>query len=153
MLFLDAENCLEHHARGRILVAEIADQFAVVIDCDPFGDVILADHVDERRAFGVLRGRTLRERLGIKVGRPAELVDALGNGHHVDLFFFCMLGEFGFDAFARDAVGRDGMHRVAQDAHDLGCEHGLQDLDRFVDVHSVGFGDVARGEVLARAIA
>ena len=47
MLFLGRENPLEHHARGRVLLAEVADQLAIVIDRDPLGDQVLLQHLDE----------------------------------------------------------------------------------------------------------
>ena len=52
-----------------------------------------------------------------------------------------MLGEFGLHAFGRDAGGGDGVHGIAQHAHDLGGQDGLQDLDRLVDV-----ADIIRAE-------
>ena len=59
----------------------------------------------------------------------AELVDALGDLHHVLLLFFGVLPEFFFRPVARDPGRGDRVHGVAQHAHDLGRERPLQELD------------------------
>ena len=47
MFFLDGEDLFDHAARGRILVAEPADDLAVAGDRDAFGDEVFFDHVDQ----------------------------------------------------------------------------------------------------------
>lgn len=69
------------------------------------------------------------ETLGIEVRRSAELVDAIGDFLHVFAFVARVLDEFFFDAFAIDADGRDGVHRVPKNANDFGRERGLQQID------------------------
>ena len=62
---------------------------------------------------------------GIEIRDPAELIDAFGDGLHVLAFFFRVFGEFFGDFFGVDALSRDRMCGVAQDANDFGREHGL----------------------------
>ena len=57
MLFLDPEDAFDHHPRAGIVIAEIADQFAVMIDRDALGDQVLADQFDQIAALRILRGR------------------------------------------------------------------------------------------------
>ena len=63
MLFLDAQDALQHCPGAAIAVAEIADQLAVMIDRNALGDQILA----------------CEQPLGIEVGLAAQLIDAFGN--------------------------------------------------------------------------
>ena len=58
MIFFLRQDAFEHDARRRILVAEIADEFAVVFNRDPLGNQVLFDHRDEVLRAAVLRGRT-----------------------------------------------------------------------------------------------
>jgi hypothetical protein len=59
-----------------------------VLDGDPLGDEVLADHVDEGLALLVLRRARLVSPVGVEVGLAAELVDALGDEVHVLLSSF-----------------------------------------------------------------
>ena len=63
VLFLGLEDLLEHLARRRIVVAEVADDLAVRVDRDALGDEVLLDHVDQRAPLHVLRVAARREPL------------------------------------------------------------------------------------------
>src|SRR6185312_6012931 len=120
-------NAFQHGPRGRIIVGEVPDELPVMVDRDALGDIVLPDHADEIASFGVLRRGTREQSLWIEIGSASELVDALGDGHHMHLFLFRVLRELGLYALARYAGGRDGMHRVAQHADDLCRQYGLKD--------------------------
>ncbi len=66
VLFLDAENAFEHDPGGRVVVAEVADELAIVLDGDPLGYEVFPNHVDQVLAFGVLRGGAGRQALRIE---------------------------------------------------------------------------------------
>src|SRR2546425_4034909 len=55
VLFLLRQDSLEQHARGRVLVSEIAHHLAVRLDGDALGDQVFLDHVDQVPAFDILR--------------------------------------------------------------------------------------------------
>lgn len=63
MLFLDAQDALQHCPGAGIVVDEITDQLAVMVDRNALGDQILA----------------CEQPLGIEVGLAAQLIDAFGN--------------------------------------------------------------------------
>src|SRR5207253_9951241 len=46
VLFLLRQDSLEHHARGRVLVAEVAHHLAVRLDGDALGGEVCVDHVN-----------------------------------------------------------------------------------------------------------
>src|ERR1700722_1105475 len=47
MLFFDLQDTFQHRARSRIVIAEIADELAVMIHGDPFCNEILLDHFNQ----------------------------------------------------------------------------------------------------------
>jgi hypothetical protein len=58
MFFLDPEDAFDHHPRAGVVIAEIPDQLAVVIDRDALGDQVFADQFDQIAALQILRGRS-----------------------------------------------------------------------------------------------
>jgi len=55
VLLLHAKDALKHDASCRIVIAKIANELAIMIDRDAFGDEVLADHTDKSLALGILR--------------------------------------------------------------------------------------------------
>jgi hypothetical protein len=55
VLLFDDQSVLEHLARTRIAVTEVADELAVVIDGDALGDQVLLDHFDQLLRRAVFR--------------------------------------------------------------------------------------------------
>src|SRR2546427_13116010 len=55
VLFLLRPDPLEQHARGPVLVSEIALPLAVRFDGDALGDQVFLDHVDQVPPFDILR--------------------------------------------------------------------------------------------------
>src|SRR5690348_8640498 len=53
LLFL-GEDLFQHAAGGRVVVAEVLDDFAIAVDRDALGDQVLLDHVDEIIALDVI---------------------------------------------------------------------------------------------------
>src|ERR1700679_2307731 len=102
VLFFNGENPFQHAARPGIVVSEIADQFAIVIDGDAFGDQVFLDHLDQIGRLAVFGGRACRQAGRIEVGHAAQLVDALGDLVHVALLFLGVLRKFRFHTFAGD---------------------------------------------------
>ena len=94
-----------------------------------------------------------KQTLGIEVRRSAKLVDSFRHFAHVPLLFLGMLFEFFLHAIARNARRGDGVHRVAQYAHDLSSEHRLQDVDGLLDVPLVSGRHCTLVEIGARALA
>ena len=54
MLFFNAQYSLQHGLGAGIVVAEIADQLAIMVHRDTLGDQILLDHVHQIFAFDIL---------------------------------------------------------------------------------------------------
>src|SRR5262249_50225450 len=73
VLLLLGQDALDHHPGDRVLLAEVARQFTVVLDRDALGDQVLADHRLEVIAGLVLGRRARGQRLRIEVGRAAQL--------------------------------------------------------------------------------
>ncbi len=69
------------------------------------------------------------------------------------LFFLGVLAKLRLDTFAGQARGHDGVLGITQDAHQLGGQHRLQNLDRGLDVAAIGSGDGAGLQVLAGPVA
>jgi len=84
----------------------------------------------------------------LKFGFTAELVDPFGDRHYVFLLLFGVLGEFVFDAFAREASRCNGMHGVRSTHNDFRRENTLQNFDGLARITSVGRSDVALVEML-----
>src|SRR6185436_12805742 len=95
VLFLGGEDFFEHAARGRVLLAEIADHFAIALDGDALGDQILFDHVAQRAAFDIFGVAARRQAVGRKIRLAAQLDDALRNAVGVRHFLVRMLEKFG----------------------------------------------------------
>src|SRR5215472_6577300 len=152
VLLFNDEDPLEHDTRARIVVAEVANQLAVMVDRDPFCDQILLDHVDQILALAILAGGAHRQSFRVEVGPAAELIDALGDRIHVFLLFLGVLSKLVFDAFARDAGRGNRVHGVAQYADDLGREHALQQFDGLADIARVGRRDRSLAQVLSGAL-
>ncbi len=152
MLFLDRQDALDHGAGGRIVVAEVADQFAVVIDRDALGDQVLADHGDQGVGGDVFRGRLAGQVGRIEVGDAAQLVDALGHLHGVALLVLGVLLEFRLDPFAGQAGRDDGVLGVAQDTDQFRRQHRLQDVDRHLHVAPIGVVDRTLVDMFASAV-
>ena len=72
VLLLDRKNRLEHRARGRIIVAEEADQFPIMVDGDPLGYEILLDHFDQIGAGGIFGRRPGRQARRVEIGYAAS---------------------------------------------------------------------------------
>jgi hypothetical protein len=79
MLFFDQQYTLKHCARPRVSVAKVANQLAIMIDSDSFGDEILLDHLDQVVRVPVLRRRARRQASGVKIRLASELIDTLGD--------------------------------------------------------------------------
>jgi hypothetical protein len=75
VLFLLRQNPLEQHARGHILVAEMAHHIPVRLDGDALGNQIFFDHVDQVLTLDILRGRAGDDTVRIEVWLTAELID------------------------------------------------------------------------------
>src|SRR5258706_157973 len=148
MFFLGAQDALEHGTGARIVVAEIADQLAVMIHRDAFGHQIFLDHVHQVFALDILRDGTREQPFRIEIGLAAKLVDALGHLKGMLMFFLGVDGEFLFDALAGNTGGSDGMHGIAQYADQLGGQHRLQHLDGLVHITDIIAADGAIIEVL-----
>ena len=85
VLLLFGQGLLDHGSRGAFIVSEIADDLAVGLNGDPFGDRVFPHHVERRLAFRLLGMAAHGEPFGIKIGITAELADALrGYGLAVD---------------------------------------------------------------------
>ena len=152
VLFL-REDALEHHARGRVLVGEVAHQLAVVLARDALRDEVLLDHVDELLGAAVFGCGARVKPDGIQVGDAAELVDPVGDLLQVLALVVRVLLELRLNALAVDADGRDGVHGVAQDADHLGRERRLQEVDRLLHLAFVVIGHRAALDVLLGAAA
>src|SRR5277367_1937031 len=94
MLLFDLQNTLQHGARPRVIIAEIADEFAVVIHRDSLGDQIFLDHLDQILCIAVFRSRTRGQAGGVEIGPSAELIDALRDLVHVAGLFLGVLRKF-----------------------------------------------------------
>jgi hypothetical protein len=70
MLLFDPNDSLDHDAGGRIIVAEVANEFAIMPNRDTFGDGDLADHVDKGRALGIVRRGPRCKEIGIEIRFP-----------------------------------------------------------------------------------
>src|SRR5262245_53461359 len=57
VLLLDDQYAFQHDARSGIVVPEVTDQFAIMINGNPLGDQVLLDHVNEVRPFRILGNR------------------------------------------------------------------------------------------------
>ncbi len=141
----------------RDLGASIAmDDFGVAcsnFDRDALGDEILADHLGERGADAVLGMAAALERGGIEVGVAAQLHDAPGDLVGMLLLLLGMLEELGGRDLGAQAPRGEMVLAIAQHAHDLGGERGLQQLDHLLPVGAVAVGDGPLHDMLARPFA
>src|SRR6185503_13846301 len=119
VLFFHSQDLFEHSSGRGIVIAEVANELAIVVYRNPLRDQVLLDHVDQRFRAAVFRGGTRRQPARIEVRGAAELIDALGNAVHVLPFLVRVLLKLLLDRFARNALRRYRMHGVAQDAYDL----------------------------------
>ena len=78
VLFLLRQNPLEQHARGHILVAEMAHHIPVRLDGDALGNQIFFDHVDQVLTLNILRGRAGDDTVRVEVWLTTELINPLG---------------------------------------------------------------------------
>src|SRR5579863_6599564 len=152
MLFLDPQDGFDHYPGTGIVIAEIADQFAVMIDRDAFGNQVFADQFHQIAALRILRGRSGGEPFRVEIRLAAKLVDALGNLLRMSPFVLGMLGELRLHAFAGQAVGGNSVLGVAQHADQLRRQDRLQDVDGFLDVAAIIGAQRPLLQMLARAI-
>ena len=138
MLFFIRQNAFEHDARGWVAIAEKPNQLAIMFNCDPLGDQVLPDHLDEVFADCILGSRSRENSFRIEVGVAAELIDALGHSAHVLPLLIGMLVEFFAHAVARNAGRSHGVLGIPQNADDLRRKYALQDFDGLFYVSLVG---------------
>src|SRR5450759_4104220 len=79
MLLFAGEYFLQQAVRGRILIAEIGDHFAIALDRDSLGNQIFLDHALERIALDVFRMAAGRQPVRREIRLAAELDNALGD--------------------------------------------------------------------------
>ncbi len=73
MLFFLSQNLFQHDPCRRILVSEIADQFARVLNRDPFSDQVLLDHINQLIRLAIFGIGTRSQSGRIHVGDTATL--------------------------------------------------------------------------------
>src|SRR5579859_320846 len=134
------QDFLEHPARGRILVAEVIDDFFVAVDRNTLRDQVLLDHVGQFLALDILRMTARAQPIRRQVRLAAELHYALRDAVRMSLFLARVLQEFCRYAVGADAAGHEVMTLVAQHAHDFGCKRFIADLDNGFTVCLVALG-------------
>src|SRR5206468_2410548 len=95
------------------------------------------------------RGQTI----GSEIRFAAKLDDALRDAVGMLLLLARVLEKLRGDRARVNAPRHEVMTLVAQHANDLGCQRGIEDLDRRFGVTAVAFGHGASGDVLPRALA
>ncbi|BCI67362.1 hypothetical protein AAJCM20276_19860 [Acetobacter aceti] len=77
MLFFLSQNLFQHNPCRRVLVCEIADQFARVLNRDPFSDQVLLDHVNQLIRLAIFGIGTRGQSGRVHVGDTAKLVNPI----------------------------------------------------------------------------
>jgi len=144
---LFSKNALQHDAGRRVLVCEVADQFPVVLNDQPFGDQVVLDHLNETATGAVLCRRSRRQFFGIEVRNAAELIDPFGCCEHVLSLIFRVFCKLLVHTLARDTRHGDRVHRVAEHADRLRRNNCLKQRDRLLDSTPVADRD---GSVVER---
>jgi hypothetical protein len=153
VLLLDREDVFQHAARRGIGVADVLDHLAVAVDRDPLGDQVLLDRFLQRLADPVFRMAAAGDDVRVEVGLAPELHDALGDLVGVRELRIGVLQELGGDRARVDAARHEIVVAIAQDAHELGRQRLVQQLDHLFLVRAVVLGDGALLDMAPRLLA
>ena len=141
VLFFHRHDLFEHAARGRILVTQVLDEFAVAVDRNALGHQVFPDHPRERVAGDIFRVAAAGKAVRRKVRLASKLHDPRGDQVGVPLLFVRMDEELLGNALRMDASRHEVMAAIAQDTDQFRGQRIVQHLE-----HGVAIGRVARGD-------
>jgi hypothetical protein len=98
-LFLD-QGTLDHPSSAGVVITEISNQLAVMVDRDSFGDQIFLDHFDQIVRVPELRSGPQFQSLRVEIRCSAQLIDALRDRPCMFAFILRVFVEFFFDSVA-----------------------------------------------------
>jgi len=141
VFFLLRQDVFKDPACGRVFVADVLDDFAVAVDCNPFRHQVLVDHFFQGLARHVLRMGVFGQVIGVELRLATQLHNALCKLVGVFHFLVGVLQELVGSHAGLEPVGHEVVALVTQHAHQFSGQGFVEQPQDFFAVGVIALGD------------